>query len=149
MTLKYFEIIETDYRSRLWMGYFYPCDATVTPQLLRELYHFVSGTESFDIMLEDSVCDTVKLLDRERVDLLISMNEYIGYDRFSLKKFVLTGPILKKFLKYGEESTDPEEVNDKWRFGNVSFEVEDMEEEDEKEEDEEEEQASQEESNKN
>jgi len=102
---------------------------------LERLGDFISGMEFFRVSYDNK--GNVQLLSRDKVDSLINGNKCIGFNRFSLKNYVLTEATLERFLKYRERCTDYEEVNDKWVYDNISFKVPDFEDTDEDEEDEE------------
>lgn len=130
MELKYIEIVEDNYETDI-KGYIYPCDETVTSDLLNRLYGCISEMEYFSLSLEDSDAEIVRIMDRKTVDLLTSVNKYLGYKRFMLMEHVLTPQILEEFL---DHTTKPDELNYKWAYGNISFDVENMKEGEEEEE---------------
>lgn len=127
MIFKYIEIVENNWKYDGISGYFYPIDSTVTPKLLKRLHQFVSKMQFFYIPLNDNdnKIEEVQLFDQKTVDSLIETNEYIGYTRFSVKDYTLTGPVLDKFLKYVEEWDMAEEISYEWVFDNISFAVHD------------------------
>ncbi|KAK7602724.1 hypothetical protein V9T40_006698 [Parthenolecanium corni] len=90
--VKYLEIIYTDIIDDTPMSYFIPCDNTVTSELVASLRTYMYGMRfhcvgSFDIS-------------KERIDQAISVNDMIGYERFTLIDRVLTAKILRRFIRY-------------------------------------------------
>lgn len=108
MGVKYLEVCELNHGSHSYYSYFFPYDETVTEEMLIELEDYVSGMEFYWIPRYD--------LDQTTVDLLLDVNKYMenGVDngstpRFNLKKELLTGSIVEKFLEYTDD-LDPDEI---------------------------------------
>ncbi|VDO11933.1 unnamed protein product [Brugia timori] len=125
---KFLEIISYFNDDQDTEGYFFACDKSVSPLLLAKLRRFIDRMESFDLTLNNYETQTVQMIDRKKVDLLLSVNGYIGNNRFNLvEDVVLTGEILDKFFKRYRGRFWADEVNDMWfEREKISFDLDDL-----------------------
>lgn len=115
-SIKYFEIFSREETE----GHFFGIDRTVTGALLKQLQQFVDQMCSFQMSRRNFKAP--QILPRKKVEELLLMNEYIGYDRFHLTHEVLTAEQLRSFFKCFRSV--PEEVNDIWyESGSITFDL--------------------------
>lgn len=92
MAAKYLEITYRHYSFPHSYSYYYPCDKTVTHELVTQLSRYMR-----DMAFHSVTCFDMTL---EAVNLAIRMNDILGYERFEIIDQILTAEVLRRFIRY-------------------------------------------------
>lgn len=126
-SLKYIEICFAGYDSNETEGYFFAVDRTVTKEILRKLRRFVGYMYSYDMSVSNFLTQEPLLITHRKMEELLAVNQYVGYNRFNQTDEILSSENLREFFHFYRGKIGSEEVNDLWyNLGKVTFDLNEL-----------------------